>query len=214
VTKRTPDGSILPLAHVPTVQSFLGSTVQSFLGSDEGFREILEAAPSFTAEDLVGMVFSPQTSYSKTERELIGRLAHSIANAEKEVLADVAAAAILEKLKLKSIFVNFLHCVYHRDKKFEEVEAELRRAAPKIFARERAKDAAHAKLVKDTDGKQAAKAKAKTLWLERRDGKHSKLRTNDLFAAEAARRWPVLKIGTILKWCTAWEKEAKSASAS
>jgi hypothetical protein len=74
------------------------------------------------------------------------------------------------------------------------------------------KVAASVKLANDPV--QAAKTDAKKLWQERRDGKHPKLRTNDLFAAEAVRRWPVLKIGTVLKWCTAWEKEAKYASAS
>ena len=71
---------------------------------------------------------------------------------------------------------------------------------------------AKAKLAKDP--KQSARAAVKTLWLERRAGKHPRLRTNEQFAIEAVRRWNILKNGTVLKWCTAWEKEMKSTSPS
>jgi hypothetical protein len=82
-----------------------------------------------------------------------------------------------------------------------------------ISARKKvASDAVREKLA--IDPVQAAKVEAKTLWLERRNGMHRNLRTNDLFAAETVRRWPPLKISTVLKWCTTWEKEAKSTFAS
>lgn len=68
------------------------------------------------------------------------------------------------------------------------------------------------------DPKQAAKAAAFALWNERRAGKHPKLRTNEHFAAECLRQWPVLSSSkVILGWCTQWHKEAaerKSQSAS
>ena len=65
------------------------------------------------------------------------------------------------------------------------------------------------------DKKTAAKAEAYVLWQERRKGNHPKLRTNEHFATECLRRWPVLTSSkTILGWCTEWEREAKSQSAS
>lgn len=61
--------------------------------------------------------------------------------------------------------------------------------------------------------KQNAKRDVFHLWQERREGKHPKLGTNEQFAIECTRRWPVLKnLGTILGWCTAWNKEATRKS--
>lgn len=57
--------------------------------------------------------------------------------------------------------------------------------------------------------KSAAKAEALKLWNERRAGKHPKLRTNEQFATECMRRWPVLKSAkVVLGWCTTWNKQA------
>jgi len=84
-------------------------------------------------------------------------------------------------------------------------------SGPGRFAHERALKAAIAKLEKDP--KQAAKADAVKLWKERRDGNHPKLRTNEQFAAECMRRWPVLTSAkVILGWCAQWNKEAKRES--
>lgn len=61
--------------------------------------------------------------------------------------------------------------------------------------------------------KQVAKAEAKKLWKERHDGKHPKLRTNEQFATECMRRWPVLtSTKVILGWCTEWGKEVREKS--
>lgn len=63
---------------------------------------------------------------------------------------------------------------------------------------------------RDKDGKQAAKAMAKKLWLERRIGLHKKLRTNEQFATEVMRRWPNLKSSKVIcGWCTDWNRKAE-----
>jgi hypothetical protein len=60
------------------------------------------------------------------------------------------------------------------------------------------------------DDKQAAKGQAEKLWQERRAGKHTKLRTDEQFATEVMRRWPVLTSSAVIcGWCTKWKKEAK-----
>jgi hypothetical protein len=80
-------------------------------------------------------------------------------------------------------------------------------------ARDDRKKGAARKLAKDP--KQAAKKEATKLWQERYDGKHPKLGTNEQFATECMRRWPVLKSAkVILGWCTKWTKAAKSQRAS
>lgn len=60
------------------------------------------------------------------------------------------------------------------------------------------------------DPKQSAKVAVFALWQDRRAGKHPKLRTNEQFAVECMRRWPVLTSAkVILGWCTQWNKQAK-----
>jgi hypothetical protein len=62
-----------------------------------------------------------------------------------------------------------------------------------------------------SDPKQSAKKEAFKLWKERHAGKHPKLRTNEQFASECMRRWPVLTSAkNILGWCTEWNKQAKA----
>lgn len=64
------------------------------------------------------------------------------------------------------------------------------------------------------DPKQAAKAGALELWMERHAGKHPKLRTVDQFAMEVIRRWPVLQsIGTIREWSRKWSKQVREGEA-
>lgn len=70
-----------------------------------------------------------------------------------------------------------------------------------------------AKLAKDPV--QAAKAKAYKLWLERHAGKHPNLRTNEQFAMECMRRWPVLTSSKVITgWCTEWNKAAKKTQSA
>ncbi len=89
--------------------------------------------------------------------------------------------------------------------------ARLARHHRSLFAKKNAEQ----RLANDGDGKQAAKKKVEDLWLERHAGQHPKLRTNEQFAAEAMRQFPELTTAkTILGWCTKWNKEAKSRSAS
>ncbi len=63
---------------------------------------------------------------------------------------------------------------------------------------------------RDKDGKQAAKAMAKKLWLERRDGLHPRLKANEQFATEVMHRWPILTSSKVIcGWCTDWNKQVK-----
>lgn len=81
----------------------------------------------------------------------------------------------------------------------ENIEPEF------IEARRRGGRARHA-----TDPKTKAKTEALKLWQERRAGKHPKLRTNEQFAIECMRRWPVLTSAKVIcGWCTDWNKAAK-----
>lgn len=58
--------------------------------------------------------------------------------------------------------------------------------------------------------KAAAIDESRKLWLERENGRHSKLRTEDQFAMEVARRWPIIaSISAIKKRSTEWRKELK-----
>lgn len=64
---------------------------------------------------------------------------------------------------------------------------------------------------RDSDGKQAAKAAALQLWIERHNGKHPKLRTVEQFAMEVMRRWPVLEnIGSIKRWSSEWTAQVRA----
>lgn len=82
-------------------------------------------------------------------------------------------------------------------------------AAQAIGRKEQACLAAAAKL--RNDPVQAAKMEAIKLWQERRAGQHPRLRTNEQFATEVMRRWPVLTSSKVIcGWCTDWEKEAKT----
>ena len=76
--------------------------------------------------------------------------------------------------------------------------------------RENARLGGLGKAARDSDGKGAAKAEVKKLWLARHEGRHPNLRTNEQFATEAARRWPILSnLKVITGWCTEWNKEVK-----
>ena len=82
-------------------------------------------------------------------------------------------------------------------------------AAQAIGRKEQARLAVAAKL--RNDPVQAAKTEATKLWQERRAGQHPRLRTNEQFATEVMRRWPVLTSSKVVcGWCTDWEKEAKA----
>jgi len=90
--------------------------------------------------------------------------------------------------------------------------AEMKPLADKLKAyKEARRRGAATKLANDRNGKQAARVEAKKLWQERHAGKHPKLRTNEQFATECMRRWPVLTSAKVIcGWCTVWAKEAKA----
>jgi hypothetical protein len=63
------------------------------------------------------------------------------------------------------------------------------------------------------DPKQVAKAGAFELWKERHAGKHPKLRTNEQFASEVMRRWPVLTSSKVIcGWSARWTKTVKQGT--
>lgn len=71
-----------------------------------------------------------------------------------------------------------------------------------------AREAAAAMLARNP--KQAAKTEAFKLWQERYAGQHPRLRTNEQFAIECMRRWPVLTSSKVITgWCTEWNKQSK-----
>jgi uncharacterized protein YoxC len=81
-------------------------------------------------------------------------------------------------------------------------------AVRRAFA-ERAISGAKAK--NENDPKQIAKQAANALWLERHKGKHAKLKTNEQFATEVMRRWPVLTSSKVIcGWAAAWGKEVRT----
>ena len=83
---------------------------------------------------------------------------------------------------------------------------------PKALRKHQARMGSIAKLKRDPS--QLAKQEAFKLWSERRAGKHPKLRTNEQFATECMRQWPVLTSAkVILGWCAKWAKEARSPPA-
>ncbi|MGH3711011.1 MAG: hypothetical protein ACRDRQ_23560 [Pseudonocardiaceae bacterium] len=184
-----------------------------------GFRDIFEQATAYTPVDLVKMAFArPGPDLTAGERELIKEQAVELAKRRHDDLAQLAAALLHESLKIKSIFANFLHCMYQEDKAKNSASAQRERhiqfqaeyilMQPQLLASQRARTAAFAKL--SNDPRQLAKAEARNLWQERRAGKHPKLRTNEQFATECIRRWPVLRSSKVIcGWCTKWNKEAK-----
>lgn len=78
-------------------------------------------------------------------------------------------------------------------------------AASNSHAREKGARSRHS-----NDPKQEAKLLARNLWEEREQGLHAGLRTDEQFAMEVMRRWPVLGSGaTIVKWSSAWRREGR-----
>jgi hypothetical protein len=60
------------------------------------------------------------------------------------------------------------------------------------------------------DPVQVAKCAAYEFWNERETGNHPRLRTEEQFAMEALRRWPVLTSAeTVKKWSAQWRREKK-----
>ena len=139
----------------------------------------------------------------------------------KEKLVEFLSAALLELMEEK-------HAANRWEKLAERLRdsseaSEIRRSADRYVIRELAEHVDRTRQQRreggmirhSRDPKQAAKAKAHKLWLERYAGKHPKLRTNDQFAMECMRQWPALtSIGTIKGWCTEWTKAEKSQPAS
>jgi len=189
------------------------SSVEGWAERWDEFKAILDQPVAYSAAELIGMVFGEdRPGLTSAERELLQHQAKNLAELEHGSLADMAACSVWEVVKLRSIFANYMHVMYHRDKKFDASDEILQRLRPKKFAEERARTAGLAKLAKDP--KQKAKAEVEKLWLERHCGKHKKLRTNEQFAAECLRRWPVLTSSKVIcGWCTTLTASVKSKKA-
>lgn len=183
------------------------------------FRDIFEQSAAYAPVDLVKMAFgNPRPALTQSEIYLIKEQAKELDKLSHEHLAQLAAAAFCESMRLKGIFANFLHCMYHEEKDHSSsvaqkdlrirIQDEVIRIQPQHFASQRASMAALARL--SNDPKQLAKAAAHILWKERRAGMHPKLRTNEQFATECMLRWPVLTSSKVIcSWCSAWNKEAR-----
>lgn len=91
-------------------------------------------------------------------------------------------------------------------KRIRALDDEL---AVRVARTKAAKESVRTKLANDP--KQAAKAHALELWIERHNGKHPKLRTVEQFATEVMHRWPVLTSSKVIcGWSAKWTKEAKA----
>lgn len=85
---------------------------------------------------------------------------------------------------------------------------------PPTPTQERARRAANARHARETPITQA-KDDAHRLFADWHVGKLPKLRTNELFAMECVRRWPILKQSTLTrKWIPKWRAEAHSGNRS
>lgn len=96
---------------------------------------------------------------------------------------------------------------------FVRCYAQVARCHKAVMAREygREERAAGGNIKQARDPKQVAKVEARKLWNERHAGKHPTLRTNQQFAMECMRRWPVLTSAAVIAgWCTAWNKASKA----
>jgi hypothetical protein len=83
---------------------------------EEAFKEIFEQPPAFTPAQLISMVFDRAAQLTPSEHELIQRQAKIFERWDQSLLAEIAAGAVMESLTLRSVFANFLHAMYHRDR--------------------------------------------------------------------------------------------------
>ena len=81
-----------------------------------GFHEIFERPAAYTPSELIKMVFDRTSELAPYELQLIREQAKILGSWDHELLAEIAAGAVLESLTLRSIFANFLHAMYQRDK--------------------------------------------------------------------------------------------------
>lgn len=82
-----------------------------------GFGELFERPAAYSPEELIRMVF-PETNPELTpfEKELIARQVDTFRKWDHELLAEIAAGALLESMTLRSIFANLVHALHHREK--------------------------------------------------------------------------------------------------
>ncbi|MFP7721408.1 hypothetical protein [Lysobacter sp. A3-1-A15] len=147
------------------------------------------------------------------EKVAAGEASNPISTAGSELHARLQAEPI--SAELESALVKFVTAMSDRMRRQQSVIDHLMTLIPEAvtFSRhEEARSRGSQKHVKNPEAaaKAAAKHEAKAFWLEREQGQHPKLRTEEQFAMEVIRRWPVLtSIGNVKAWSTAWRKEAR-----
>lgn len=188
------------------------------------FRPLFERPENFAPAELIRMAFAgPRADATAFETELLEREAAVLCSHDHGSLSKLAAGALLESARLRSIFANFLHCMYHRENDRDSADAvaariiqaqeEMIRLQPEIHAAQFASSGGFGKVKKNPTAKQKAAAKqgALELWSERHAGKHPKLKTVEQFATEVLRRWPVLTSSKVVcDWSANWTKLAKT----
>ncbi len=107
-----------------------GSNFKDQAKRAEEFRTIFEKTPTFSPGELIHMALDELRNLSEVERELIDRQTQNLVPLDQRTLASIAAGALLESVRMRSTFVNFLHAMYHRDKAMgSRLEAYEKRAA-------------------------------------------------------------------------------------
>lgn len=154
----------------------------------------LEEEPSELVAALV-----PESS-PKWRKKIVGIAEWLLANKHPSDIAMLAAFAIV-RMDESQESARSISRAYQQA--METMPAMVRKITARLGAEK--------KLANDKKGTQRAKAEARKLWNERHAGKHPRLRTNEQFATECMRRWPVLTSSAVITgWCTEWNKAAKA----
>jgi len=184
----------------------------------EGFEEIFKRPAAYTPAELVNMVFAePRPDLTPMERELIREQALSLNHVEHESLAHVAAGALVQVAMLRSIFANFLHSMYHRDKAFDaaqagdkeiiEIQEAMLQLQPHMFAGDRARKAAMARVRNSPQA--AAKNEAFKLWQDWQSGK-TLHKSGAAFHRFVIEKLPAITSPkSVERWCRDWRDAAK-----
>jgi hypothetical protein len=108
----------------------VSSVAQSQLDRFNGFREFFEQPAAHSPEELIGMLF-PEKNPELTpfEKELIARQVDIFRKWDKELLAEIAAGAILQSMTLRGIAVNLIHAMHHREKKWKSYAEAVTRVS-------------------------------------------------------------------------------------
>lgn len=149
----------------------------------------------------------------------VERLKRWAMSADKEKLADQYAHNVLKGIAERGLIRAQREAIarYGYSASFHSAMSDSYQQDAERFAEEMCRihaerrNGAVKKKANDKDGKQAAKAGALALWLERDEGKQRKLVTVEQFAIEVMRRWPVLRSSKVIcGWSAGWTKDVKA----